>query len=168
MNITSRLITLGVVLGLLGLVLAIRAVRARWARGLGHGETVALDDVTLFSKRHELVGRPDRIVRRGKTLIPEEWKSSKDVQEWHRAQVGVYFLLIEETYGVRPPYGFVVARDGKRERVKNTEELREKVLRIAAEIREARRRVEEEIRVSPQKWQCRVCGLRSRCVQSRA
>jgi CRISPR-associated exonuclease Cas4 len=168
MNITSRLLTLGVVLGLLGLVLAIRAVRARWARGLGHGATVALDDVTLFSKRHQLVGRPDRVVRRGKTLIPEEWKSSKDVQEWHRAQVGVYFLLIEETYGVRPPYGFVVARDGRRERVKNTEELREKVLRIAAEIREARRHVEEEIRASPQKWQCRVCGSRSRCRQSRA
>ncbi len=167
MSITSRLMILGVALSLLGLVLAIRAARARWGRGLGHGETVSLDNLTLYSQRHGLVGRPDRIVRRGKTLIPEEWKSSKDVQEWHRAQVGVYFLLIEETYGVRPPYGFIVAKDGKRERVQNTGKLREKVLRIAAEIREARRRVEEEIRVFPQKWQCRACGQRSRCRQAR-
>ena len=82
--------------------------------------------------------------------------------------VATYFLLIEEHYGVRPPYGFVVLGNGVRKRIKNTEELREKVLRIAAEIREARLRVEEEIRVSPQKWQCRVCGSRSSCRQSRA
>jgi CRISPR-associated exonuclease Cas4 len=167
MNFTSRLLTLGVVLGLLGLVLAIRAVRARWARGLGGGETVALDNVTLFSKRHQLVGRPDRIVRAGGKLIPEEWKSStKKVEPWHIAQLGMYFILIEE-HGVRPPYGFVVLGDGVRKRIKNTKELREKVLSIAAEIREARRHVEEEIRVSPQRWQCRVCGQRSRCRQAR-
>lgn len=169
MNITSRLLTLGVVFGLLGLVLAIRAVRARWARGLGHGATVALDNVTLRSKRHGLVGRPDRVVRAGGKLIPEEWKSStRKVEPWHIAQLVTYFILIEEHYGVRPPYGFVVLGNGVRKRIKNTEELRERVLRIAAEIREARRHVEEEIRVSPQKWQCRVCGLRSTCVQSRA
>ena len=169
MNITTRLVALGVVLGLLGLVIAIRAVRARWERGLGWGETVALDNVTLFSKRHELVGRPDRIVRvRGK-LIPEEWKSStKRVEPWHIAQLAVYFILVEEHYGARPPYGFVVLGDGVRKRIKNTEELREKVLGIASEVREARRHVEEELRVSPQKWQCRACGVRSGCVQSRA
>jgi CRISPR-associated exonuclease Cas4 len=169
MNIASRLLAFGVVLGLLGLVLAIRAVRARWARGLGYGKTVALDNVTLFSKRHELVGRPDRIVKAGKKLIPEEWKSStRKVEPWHIAQLATYFILIEEHYGVMPPYGFVVLGNGVRKRIKNTEELRERVLRIAAEIREARRHVEEEIRVSPQKWQCRVCGVRSGCVQSRA
>ena len=169
MSITSRLIILGVVLSLLGFVLAIRAVRARWARGLGGGETVALDNVTLFSKRHQLVGRPDRIVKAGGKLIPEEWKSStRKVEPWHIAQLATYFILIEEHFNVRPPHGFVVLGNGVRKRIKNTEELREEVLRIAAEIREARRRVEEEIRVSPQKWQCRVCGSRSSCRQSRA
>ena len=169
MNITSRLINLGGVLGLLGLVLAIWAVRARWGRGLGHGETVSLDNLTLYSQRHGLVGRPDRIVRVGGKLIPEEWKSStKRVEPWHTAQLATYFILIENHFGVRPPYGFVVLGNGVRKRIKNTEELREKVLRIAAEVREARRHVEEQIRVSPQKWQCRVCGVRSGCVQSRA
>jgi CRISPR-associated exonuclease Cas4 len=162
-----RLLLAAILLGLAGLVLVIRAARARWSRGLGLGETVALDDVTLFSERLRLVGRPDRIERKGKTLIPEEWKSSKKAQPWHEAQLGVYFVLIEEAYGVRPPYGVLVTGDGVRHRIKNTERLRQRVLGIAEEIREHRRTLDEEIRVSPQAWQCRVCGQRSRCRQAR-
>ena len=95
--------------------------------------------------------------------IPEEWKSSKKVQPWHIAQLGVYFILIEDHYGVRPPHGFIVLGDGRRERIENTWELRERVLAVAAEIRAHRRRLEEEIRVSPARWQCQVCGQRSHC-----
>ena len=163
-----RLGGIALVLGFLGLVLAIVALRARWSRGLGGGETVALDDVTLYSERLRLVGRPDRLLKIRGVPIPEEWKSSKKVQPWHVLQLGTYFILIEEEYGVRPPYGFVVLGNGARERVSNTQELRGRVLKIASEIREARRRIEEEIRVSPQAWQCRVCGSRSKCRQSRA
>jgi two-component system NtrC family response regulator len=35
-----------------------------------------------------LVGRPNRIVKRGEDLIPAEWKSSKKVEPWHVAQLG--------------------------------------------------------------------------------
>lgn len=160
--------TIALVLGGLGLLLAVLAFWARTSRGLGHGETVALDDVTLYSETLRLVGRPDRLVKVRGIPIPEEWKSSKKVAPWHIVQLGTYFLLIEEEYGVRPPHGFIVTGDGKRKRVKNTEALRSRVLSIASEIREARRRIEEVIRVSPQEWQCRVCGSRSRCGQSRA
>ena len=52
-----------------------RRLRGRRKRGLGSGETVALDDVTLFSEALRLVGRPDRLVGQGETLIPEEWSS---------------------------------------------------------------------------------------------
>ena len=130
-------------------------------RGLGFGETATLDDVTLVSKRYLLTGRPDRIVKHGKFFIPEEWKSSKKVEPWHLVQLGVYFILIEDHYGVRPPHGFIVLQGGRRERVENTPELRERVLAVAAEIREHRGRLEEEIQVSPARWQCRVCGQRS-------
>ena len=81
---------------------------------------MTLDDVTLFSKRHLLTGRPDRIVKHGKFFIPEEWKSSKKVEPWHLVQLGVYFILIEDHYGKRPPYGFIVLSGGRRERVMNT------------------------------------------------
>src|SRR5215212_841698 len=144
-GLMGELLAVALVLGFLGLLLVVVAVRGRRKRGLGSGETVALDNATLFSERLKLVGRPDRIVREGKTLIPEEWKSSKRVNDGHRLQLGTYFILIEEEYGERPPFGVVVLGDGSRVEVKNTEELRSKVLGVAQKIREHRRAIREEI-----------------------
>ena len=155
--------TLALVFGGLGLFLLVFSLRVRSRRGLSRGETAALDDVTLLSKRHLLTGRPDRIVKDGKFFIPEEWKSSKKVEPWHLVQIGVYFILIEDHYGARPPYGFIVLQGGRRERVMNTPELREQVVAVAAEIRAHRKRLGDEIWCSPKPWQCRVCGQRSRC-----
>ena len=104
----ARLFAVALVLGLLGLLLVVLSKRGRAWRGFGPGETVALDNVTLFSERLKLVGRPDRIVKEGGHLIPEEWKSAKRVSHGHRLQLGAYFLLIEEEYGKRPPFGVVV------------------------------------------------------------
>src|SRR5947209_14694803 len=110
----NLVVCIAVALGLLGLGLLLVARRVRRVRGLGAGETVALDDVTLYSPRLRLVGRPDRIVKQGGTYIPEEWKSARRVRHGHRLQLGAYFLLIEEEYGVRPPFGVVVLGDGIR------------------------------------------------------
>src|SRR3954454_9753485 len=119
----GQLLAVALVLGLVGLLLVVLAKRGRRKEGLGSGETVALDDITLFSERLKLVGRPDRIVRQGEHLIPEEWKSAKQVSHGHRLQLGTYFLLIEEAYGKRPPFGVVVLGDGSRARVENSEAL---------------------------------------------
>jgi CRISPR-associated exonuclease Cas4 len=162
-----ELLGVAIVLGFLGLLLVVLAMRERRVRGLGSGATVALDDVTLYSERYGLVGRPDRIVRKGEHLIPEEWKSAKRANERHRFQLGTYFLLIEEEYGVRPPFGVVVLGDGSRVEVKNTEELRSKVLAIAERIRAARRAIRDEIPVRQPAAKCRACGQRSNCRQSR-
>ena len=135
-------------------------------RGLGSGETVALDNVTLYSERLRLVGRPDRIVRDSERFIPEEWKSSKKVSHGHRLQLGAYFLLIEEEYGERPPFGVVVLGDGSRVEIENTEALRSEVLAIAEKIRERRRAIVEEIPVRQPAWKCRMCGQRGNCGQA--
>ena len=68
---------LALVVGLL-LVLAARGLRRR--QGLGAGRTVALDNVTLTSRRYGLTGRPDRLIREGDTIIPEEWSSTRAVR----------------------------------------------------------------------------------------
>jgi CRISPR-associated exonuclease Cas4 len=162
----GELFAFALVVALLGLLLVVLAMRGRRKRGLGSGETMALDDVTLFSERLKLVGRPDRIVRQGETLIPEEWKSSKRVNDGHRLQLATYFILIEEEYGVRPPHGFVVLGDGSRVEVKNTEALRSKVLGIAERIRESRRVLCVEIPVRQPAQKCRVCGQRENCGQA--
>ena len=77
---------LALVFGGLGLFLLVFSLRVRSRRGLIRGETAALDDVTLLSKRHLLTGRPDRIVKQGGLFIPEEWKSSKKVEPWWRQE----------------------------------------------------------------------------------
>ena len=161
----GELLGVAILLAVLGLLLVILAGTGRRRWGLDSGRTVALDDVTLFSERLKLVGRPDRIVRQGEHLIPEEWKSSKRVSEGHRLQLGTYFLLIEEEYGVRPPYGWVVIRDGERVRVENSEVLRSEVFAIAERIRECRRVVRDEIPVRQPAWKCRACGQRANCSQ---
>lgn len=156
----------GVVIFVVGLLLIVLAKRGRKSRGLGLGDTIALDDMTLFSDRLRLVGRPDRIVRQGETLIPEEWKSAKRVNEGHRLQLGAYLLLIEEEYGVRPPHGVVVLGDGSRVEVRNTADLRSKVLAIAERIREHRRRIDEEIPARQPRAKCQACGQRGACGQA--
>ncbi len=162
----GELLGVALVLGSLGLLLVVLAGWGRGRRGLGPGRTVALDNVTLFSERLKLVGRPDRIVRKDGQLIPEEWKSSKRVSHGHRLQLGTYFLLIEEEYGVQPPFGVVVLGDGSRVEVENTDTLRSEVLAIAERIREHRARFTEEIPVRQPAAKCRVCGQRSNCGQA--
>jgi CRISPR-associated exonuclease Cas4 len=116
----------------LGLLLVLAGRGARRSRGLGQGATVALDNVTLISRRYGLTGRIDRLIRQGGAVIPEEWKSSRRVWPSHRAQMGVYFLLIEAEMNVRPPHGFIVTGDGRRHRIDNDERLRAWVLKLRA------------------------------------
>ncbi len=153
---------------LAGALLVLVARRIRRVRGLASGRTLALDDVTLYSARYQLSGRPDRIVRIGRAVIPEEWKSARRLWPGHIAQMGAYFLLIEERYGVRPPHGYVVLGTGKRHRIENDAKLRGWVLDLAGQIRAARARPHEPIGARPAPSQCRSCGQRINCPQARS
>ncbi|WP_422924750.1 CRISPR-associated protein Cas4 [Singulisphaera sp. PoT] len=163
---TEWLVGLTFALAVLGILLRARGRRLRRRRGLGQGRTVSLDRVTLTSHRHGLTGRPDRIVRFGGEIIIEEWKSSLRVQDSHRAQMGVYFLLVEEQMRSRPSHGFIVCGDGSRHRIDNDASLRAWVLRMVDEIRRARAAIEEPIPVRPRATQCRHCGQRENCDQA--
>jgi len=55
------------------LILWGRGVRGR--RGLTDTPTLDLDSRVLHSARYGLSGRPDRLVREGRYVIPEEWNS---------------------------------------------------------------------------------------------
>ena len=153
--------------GAVGLVLVVAGGRLRRKRGLGGGEIVSLDRVTLTSARLGLTGRPDRLIRTAGTVLPEEWKSARTLRPWHRAQMGVYFALIEDQLGVKPPHGFLVCGDGTRHRIENTAELRAWVLELAGRIQQARAGVGTPIPVAPKPGQCRPCGMREHCQQSR-
>ena len=115
----------------------------------------------------ELTGRPDRIIKVDGTIIIEEWKSSRTLRPWHRAQMGTYFLLVEEQLRIRPSHGFIVCGDGSRHRIENSDDLRVWVLEMAGQIRAARAVVAQPIAVDPVPGQCRPCGMRGHCGQAR-
>ena len=163
----SHLIIIASLALLLGLLLVLGGKNLRRHRGLADRRTVDLDQKTLVSHRYGLVGRPDRLYQENGFVIPEEWKSSHHPRPWHRLQLGVYFLLVEEHYRLRPPYGFIVCGDGSRHRVANDESLKAEVLDIAAKIRVARSDINTLIPVKPDAWQCRPCGMRGHCGQAR-
>ncbi len=168
MSLPAGWIAVAAVLALLvglWLMLAGRGIRQR--RGLGGGKTVSLDKVTLTSHRLGLTGRPDRLIKADGTIIAEEWKSARTLRPWHRAQMGVYFLLIEAELDVQPTHGFVVCGDGTRHRIENDETLRGWVLELAGQIRAARAAVTQSIPVNPVPGQCRPCGMRGHCGQAR-
>jgi CRISPR-associated exonuclease Cas4 len=168
MSLPGAWIAVAAVLALLlglWLMLAGRGMRQR--RGLGAGKTVSLDRVTLTSRRLGLTGRPDRLVKTDGTIIPEESKSSLKVWPNHRAQMGVYFLLIEEELRIRPSHGFIVCGDGTRHRIENDDTLRTWVLELVGQIRAARAAVAVPIPVNPRPGQCRPCGMLGHCGQAR-
>lgn len=153
---------------IVGLLLIVSGRSMRHRRGLTDARTLDLDGRTLFSTNLGLTGRPDRVVEEGGVPIPEEWKSARRVHDSHRAQLGVYLILIEEVTGIRPPHGYVVMGDGQRHRVENTAELRARVLAIAEQIRAARRDLAEIIQVRQPASKCRGCGVREACGQRSA
>jgi CRISPR/Cas system-associated exonuclease Cas4 (RecB family) len=81
--------------------------------------------------------------------------------------MGVYFLLAEEQFRIRPTHGFIICGDGSRNRIENDELLRAWVWEMVAQIRTARSNVDQTIPVKPAPGQCRKCGMRVHCSQAR-
>jgi len=154
-------------LALLALLLAIvgvvRLVRAWQLRQI---EVLSRDETRLASDRLGLSGRPDRLIRlRNGAIIPQEKKSSKQLYDSHRIQIGAYLLLVEDKYGIRPPYGVVELGDGSKTKIPNTRRLRRWTLDVADKIRAQRVDLERPARVRPTPAQCRSCGYRDSCAQ---
>lgn len=166
MDLTPGVAVIAALALLVGFLLMLAGRTMRAGRGLAAGRTVSLDQVTLRSQRLGLTGRPDRLIKTEGTIIPEEWKSSRTLQPWHRAQMGVYFVLIEEELKTRPSHGFVICGDGTRHRIDNDEPLRAWVLELANQIRAARSKVAMPIPVDPKPGRCRPCGMRMHCGQA--
>lgn len=149
-------------------LLLLLALAYRRRAGFGYGQSVSHDNMTLRSDQYHLVGRPDRIVQRGKHFIAEDKKSSTRLHDSNRVQMGVYMILIEEHFGIRPPHAVVVLRDGQREKIRNTSKLRRQVFDIAKRIRTARRKDAMPLLVSTFPAKCRACAQRRNCRQRAA
>jgi CRISPR-associated exonuclease Cas4 len=67
----------------------------------------------LFSKKFNISGKPDYIIKKDKTYIPIEIKTGnhKFPKNNHISQLAVYCHLIEEKYSTFVPYGILIYKD---------------------------------------------------------
>ena len=164
-------------LALLFLILAIvllwQSNRQRRQTGLPGGRIIYTDtgawgevEKPLYDHALGLTGKPDYLVERDGQIIPVEVKSGRTPDapyDSHIFQVAAYCLLVEKTYGKRPPYGIIhyPRRDFA---VDYTTRLESALLDQLAEIRrdEVRRDVP---RSHAEAARCRACGFRKVCDQ---
>jgi len=119
----------------------------------------------LYSEKYDIQGKPDYIFKSfiGKRLIPAELKSGliSENNQFHQGdlmQLGAYFLIIEDVFGVRPKEGRLIYKN-KMFIVKNTGKLRRQVLEAIEQMRDMLETGEAE-EVKPSFVKCRYCMCR--------
>ena len=154
-----------------GIALLIQARRRRAGLGLPPGEVIYQDtlarlDETLFSRRHRLAGRPDYLLRDGEWLIPVEVKTGRTPNYPYPGQVMqcvAYCALVEEHFGVRPPYGIILfEQSGKQFTIDFTPAAERTLIETLHTMRQ--RLQQPEVRRSHDNVAiCAACGYRDRC-----
>ena len=162
---------LSLALLLIAFVLLFISVRQRRAAGLPGGRVVYTDtrawgavEKPLFDLELGLTGKPDYLVEQNGKLIPVEVKTGRTPEapyDSHIFQLAVYCLLVQKTYGKRPPHGII--HYPKRDfAVDYTTELESALLAMLADIRRAGRRSDVK-RSHDDPQRCRHCGFRNAC-----
>lgn len=150
--------------------------RQRKAAGLPSGRVIYTDtrgwgklERPLFYQPLGLTGKPDYLIQQNGQIIPVEVKSGRAPEapyDSHVFQLASYCLLVEKTYGKRPPYG-IIHYNNRDFAVDYTEELESKLLDILAEMKRDDRKGDVP-RSHEQVSRCRNCGFRKVCDQSLA
>ncbi len=120
----------------------------------------------LYEASIGLTGRPDYLIKKGDRIIPAEVKSSwapHSPYDSHILQLAAYCVLVNSTYGQRPPYGLLRYKN-RTFKVKFTSDLEEKVLEIIDVIRKQKGK-EDIPRSHNHPNRCARCGYRNSCDQ---
>lgn len=158
----------------LGIVLLWQSARVRKASGLPGGRVIYTDTRTWGSKLEKplydpalgLTGKPDYLVEKNGHTIPVEVKSGRAPQapyDSHIYQLASYCLLVEKSFGSRPPYGIIHYED-RDFAVDYTPELENSLLEILAYMRRDERHQEVD-RSHDSGARCARCGFRNVCEQ---
>ncbi|HXF86376.1 MAG TPA: CRISPR-associated protein Cas4 [Anaerolineales bacterium] len=148
--------------------------RQRRAAGLPGGRIIYTDtrgwnklEKPLFDAALGLTGKPDYLIEQNGRIIPVEVKSGRAPEapyDSHIYQLASYCLLVERTYGKRPPYG-IIHYEGRDFAVDYTPELESSLLDLLAEMK--RNEYKREVpRSHEQAARCMRCGFRTVCDQS--
>jgi len=154
-----------------------QSTRQRKAAGLPGGRVIYTDtrnwgsklEKPLFYAALDLTGKPDYLIQKNGQIIPVEVKSGHAPDapyDSHIYQLASYCLLVEKTYGKRPPYG-IIHYEGKDFAVDYTHELEQSLLELLTEMK--RDWMKKEVaRSHEQASRCKRCGFREVCDQSLA
>ena len=120
----------------------------------------------LVSRRYNLTGRPDYLVRTDEGIIPVEVKSTRSPAtgrpyDSHVMQLAAYCLLAEDALGASVPYGVIRYSDGE-VTVDYTAELRDELLALLEEMSEAREALDVH-RSHDDARRCKGCSVREHC-----
>lgn len=119
----------------------------------------------LRSRELGISGKPDMVVRKGRSIIPYEYKStdSERPRDGHLFQMFAYFAILEENYpGYAVPYGVLKYRNTAF-KVHNTAENRHMLIGV---IREMRSVTSEPLRNHSNSGKCFRCAFKDICRQS--
>lgn len=120
----------------------------------------------LYDSDLGLTGKPDYLIRKRRQIIPVEvkstWAPSKPYDS-HKMQLAAYCLLVQNYYGIRPPYGLLRYRN-RTFRINFNAELEEQVLDVLDNIRQQKEQ-DDVCRSHKQKNRCARCGYRNICDQ---
>ena len=163
-----------VFLAMAGLLL-LRARSLHEQSGLPGGQIIYTDtgtwfrnDEPLHSIEFRLAGKPDYLVQQENgDIIPVEIKSGDAPESpWpgHILQLAAYCLLVDDVYGVRPPFGILQYSD-QAFTVEYSLDLEEDLHRIMEDMRQDHQ--EEDVdRSHDDIMKCRSCGFSERCEQA--
>jgi CRISPR-associated exonuclease Cas4 len=165
---------IALVLFIVAVIFFVQSSRQRREAGLPGGrviytDTRAWDEVEkpLFSNELGLTGKPDYLVEQNGKLIPVEVKTGRVPDapyDSHIFQLAAYCLLVEKTYGKRPPYG-IIHYSNRDFAVDYTPQLESALLDHLADMRRDELR-KDVPRSHEDAARCRRCGFRKVCDQS--
>ena len=162
---------------IVGLVVWMWGRAAQTGSGLPRGTVIYADtrawgpvEKPLFSAAYRLTGKPDYLVKEGRTVVPVEVKSGNapgnGPREGHILQLAAYCLLVEETIGRRPARGIIKYAD-KAFSIDNTDALRSALLDVLDEMRQTLS-AGGASRSHSDTRRCLRCGYRYACDESLA
>jgi len=161
---------------LLAIIFFWQSGKQRREAGLPGGRVIYTDtggwgavERPLYYSPLKLTGKPDYLVRQNEILIPVEVKSGRAPEspyDSHIFQLASYCLLVEKTYGKRPPYGIIHYND-RNFAVDYTPDLEFALMDLLADMR--RDEIRDDVdRSHEQAARCARCGFRNLCDQSLA
>lgn len=161
---------------ILALLFFWRSDRQQKAAGLPGGRVIYTDtrgwgevEKPLFYPALELTGKPDYLIEKNGQIIPVEVKSGRAPEapyDSHIYQLASYCLLVEKTYGKRPPYG-IIHYENRDFAIDYTRELESALIELVADMRvdELKKDVPRSHEQPPR---CKRCGFRNVCDQKLA